>query len=168
MRTDSLPLPQMEGKALCRLRTIIRRKFEMTPKWNAQHPNGKQGFQPPATTIVIWTPQASTTAPHPMAASGCTPMVTMLNSPRMADLRSGGDRSCTADEEVTKREEVAKPAKRNRGPALPPPGWRLPRTVRIPSTGCLRKAWLPPCRFCVQTAGQRGCSPWLRLRPRPE
>ena len=67
---------------------------------------------PPATTIVIWTPQASTTAPHPMAASGCTPMVTMLNSPRMADLRSGGDRSCTADEEVTKREEVAKPAKK--------------------------------------------------------
>ena len=65
MRTDSLPLPQMEG-----------------------------------------------TAPHPMAASGCTPMVTMLNSPRMADLRSGGDRSCTADEEVTKREEVAKPAKK--------------------------------------------------------
>ena len=47
-----------------------------------------------------------------MAASGCTPMVTMLNSPRMADLRSGGDRSCTADEEVTKREEVAKPAKK--------------------------------------------------------
>ena len=31
-----------KGKALCRLRTVIRRKFEMTPRWNAQHPNGKQ------------------------------------------------------------------------------------------------------------------------------
>ena len=39
---------------------------------------------------------------------------TMLNSPRMADLRSGGARSCTADEEVTKREEVARPAKKTR------------------------------------------------------
>ncbi len=57
---------------------------------------------PPAMMIVAWTPQTSTTAPQPMAAKGCTPIVTMLNSPRMADLRSGGARSCTADEEVTR------------------------------------------------------------------
>ena len=50
---------------------------------------------PPAMMIVAWTPQTSTTAPQPMAAKGCTPIVTMLNSPRMADLRSGGARSCS-------------------------------------------------------------------------
>lgn len=168
MRTVSLPLPQMEGEALCRLRTIIRREFEMTPKWNAQHPNGKQGFQPPRhDNRHLDTPGIHHSSP-PHGRQRLHTDGDNAEQPQNGRLAFRGRQKLHGGEEVTKREEWPNRQKRNRGPALPPPGWRLPRTVRIPSTGCLRKAWLPPCRFCVQTARQRGCSPWLRLRPRPE
>ena len=115
--------------------------------------------------IVAWTPQTSTTAPQPMAAKGCTPIVTMLNSPRMADLRSGGARSCTADEEVTKREEVARPAKKKQRACISTTGM-MPATHNALPIHSVPEESLAPTLSLLRANGRT--KRMLTMAPAPE
>lgn len=168
MRTRRFSPAVNGGKALCRLRTVIRRKFEMTPRWNAQHPNGKQGFQPSRQdNRCLNTPGIHHSSP-PHGRQRLHTDGDNAEQPQNGRLAFRGARSCTADEEVTKREEVAKPAKKKQRACTSTTGTTPATHSAHPIHRVPEESLPPPCRFCVQTAEQRGCSPWPRLRPHSE